>query len=232
LYRPSGYEHTIETHWELLAKIASSIRAGQYTSNIKAGKVVLVGHSLGSVLSHAVVTKYPDAADAAVLTGYAFDSDEFVTSIQTHWLLTIFAARIYDLGRYAKATGYLGFGDVYAHVQGFFKAPLDIPTVKYAQSIYQPTAVGTLVGGAGATGPPVFAEAFDKPVFLTTGQYDIVCGGECYSSFYETGQQNLLFPKAAPFESYVHPGAGHGINFAANATGFYGEIVGFLDRNL
>lgn len=30
---------------------------------------------------------------------------------------------------------------------------------------------------------------------------------------------------------YVHPGAGHGVNFGLNATGFYGEITKFLDAN-
>ena len=31
-------------------------------------------------------------------------------------------------------------------------------------------------------------------------------------------------------EAFVHPGAGHGVNFARNATEFYENINGFLEH--
>jgi hypothetical protein len=76
-------------------------------------------------------------------------------------------------------------------------------------------------------------QAFKGSVLVTTGENDLLaCGGNCTVSYYATGQQDALFSSAKVVETYLHPNAGHGTNFAANATGFFGKIVSFLDRNI
>ena len=125
-------------------------------------------------------------------------------------------------------SGYVGFGDIYSHAQGFFHQPFDIPTIEYAQSIIQPASPAEVLSGN--------AIKFDSPAYkgkmlITTGEFDLIgCGGNCAPRF-EYGVQNNTYP-STKVETYLHPGAGHGINFARNATGFYATILDFLDRNM
>jgi len=75
------------------------------------------------------------------------------------------------------------------------------------------------------------APTFKGKVLVTTGEFDLpVCGGECNSTFANGGQKSV-FAGAEVVETYLHPGAGHGVNFAVNATGFYDVLTSFLDRN-
>lgn len=39
-----------------------------------------------------------------------------------------------------------------------------------------------------------------------------------------------VFAKAKDFKAISYPGAGHGLNFALNATGAYAEIFDFLEK--
>jgi hypothetical protein len=48
---------------EVINKIAEGIRGGKYVNGVKADKLVLVGHSLGSIFSLGTLDKYPDIAD-------------------------------------------------------------------------------------------------------------------------------------------------------------------------
>jgi hypothetical protein len=153
---------------------------------------------------------YPNKDDLANLAG--------------PWLPTAFASRIGS----KNDTGYLGFGDIYAHAETFFHTPYSIPTIEYAQSISQPFAIVEFLSLSTLT---LSAPTFKGKVLITTGEFDLgVCGGECKSTF-ANGSQNLVFAGAKVVETYLHPDAGHGVNFAANATGFYDVLTSFLDRN-
>jgi hypothetical protein len=153
---------------------------------------------------------YPNATDLATLA--------------TPWIPTAFASRIAS----KKDTGYLEFVDIYAHSETFFHPPYSVPTIKYAQSISQPFAITELLSLNTLT---LAAPKFKGKVLVTTGEFDLgVCGGECKSTF-AAGGEKQVFAGAKTVETYLHPGAGHGVNFAANASGFYDVITSFLDRN-
>jgi pimeloyl-ACP methyl ester carboxylesterase len=55
----------------IVREIASMLRVGELSFAPKAEKVIFVGHSLGSVTGNGIVTKYPAAFDAMILTGYS-----------------------------------------------------------------------------------------------------------------------------------------------------------------
>lgn len=61
--RVSGYNISLFDQTELIAQISKSIRAGNYTADIKASKIVLVGHSFGSITTNSVLANYGDIVD-------------------------------------------------------------------------------------------------------------------------------------------------------------------------
>jgi pimeloyl-ACP methyl ester carboxylesterase len=186
---------------------------------------VAVGHSFGSLITTNVVAKYPNLTDAVVLTGFAFAAKPFYGPV----FLAAAALRItsqHEPLRYGNLdTGYIGFADIAAHVNTFFKAPYELGAVEYADSISVPAAISEYLSQTAI--PP---RQFAKPVLVATGEYDLAfCGGECHSTYAEQ-QLNAVFPKSTLIDTFLHPGAGHGVNFAENATGFYAGISRFLER--
>ncbi|KAH8726413.1 Alpha/Beta hydrolase protein [Phaeosphaeriaceae sp. PMI808] len=224
----SGYINQAEIQVEIIATLASLIRDGSYTGTIgKPKKLVLVGHSYGSYTSNLAVAKYPKLADATVLTGmaYAGDSDGKKS-------LEAMAPRIassLNPDRFSQLdTGYVLAADIYTHINTFFKAPAyEADAARHAYSINAPLAVTEYLSIA--TKSPV-APNFEGAVLVTTGEFDfLACDGECYSSFAKQ-RLDMIFPKSRFRETFVHPDAGHAINFATNATGFYEGISKFLQR--
>lgn len=172
------------------------------------------------------------AIKGAVLTGIGYPNATDPQTVYGHFILEVFTTRIaktVDKKWSNRDTGYVMFGDIYAHVNGFLKAPnYDIPTAEYAQSIAQPSAILEFYSGGMLN---LNASAFKGPVMVTAGEYDLGnCGGQCYDT-YTSGVAENIFKGSKALELYVHPGAGHGINFNKNATGSYESITSFLDRN-
>lgn len=187
---------------------------------------MVVGHSFGSLVTNNVVAKYPNLTDAAVLTGFAFAPKPFYGPVFVA-AATLRIASQHDPLKYGNLdTGYIGFADIAAQVNTFFKAPYELGTAEYADSISAPAAISEFLSQALLSLPLEFG----KPVLVTAGEFDLAfCGGECHSTYAEQ-KLNAVFPKSTLIDAFLHPGAGHGINFAKNATGFYAGISGFLER--
>lgn len=66
----SGYLNQAVIQIEVLKNITAALKEGKYTGNIGVPeKLVLVGHSFGSVISSAIVADDPTVADGLILTG-------------------------------------------------------------------------------------------------------------------------------------------------------------------
>lgn len=77
----------------------------------------------------------------------------------------------------------------------------------------------------------VDASNFPGAALAITGKEDyIVCDGECEGVFEEPAR--TFYKNAKPFVPYLHPNAGHNLNFHHNATGAYKVITDFLAENL
>jgi pimeloyl-ACP methyl ester carboxylesterase len=61
--RISGFDSQIAAQARVLISLIRSVQAGTYTPDIKASKIVLVGHSLGSFISNAAVALAPNLVD-------------------------------------------------------------------------------------------------------------------------------------------------------------------------
>lgn len=189
---------------------------------------MLVGHSFGSFTSHVVIAKYPTLVDGAVLTGLSYSSTEYNGKTLLEGIAPRIASQLSPLEFQELDTGYVTFADIFNHINAFFKAPAyEVAAAKYANSIAQPFAIVEYLSLS--TQPPL-ASNFGGPILITTGEFDFAaCSGECYSSFAQQPLQ-IIFPQSRRLEAFVQPGAGHGVNFAKNATGFYNGITDFLGR--
>jgi pimeloyl-ACP methyl ester carboxylesterase len=226
--RVSGYTNQAAIQIEIIASLAKLLRGGKYTSTVGIPEsLILVGHSFGTYITNAVLAKYPFLADAAILTGTSYSVPAYGPKL----LLEASAARIASTVSHEFEeldTGYVFFADINAHVNIFFKKPAyEVEAVQYAQSIAQPFAISEYLTMGLMS---LLSPGFKGPVFVTTGEFDFgACAGECYSSYREQSLK-AVFPNSRLIDSYVHPGAGHGINLATNATGFYNVIANFLER--
>lgn len=195
--------------------------------------MVLLGHSFGSYVTNVLLTTDPSVADGAILTGFSYpnasDASRFQLGDTTSAFPTRLAPSMALHENEDTDSGTLILASLYGLAQTFFHAPhYATAAVEYAFSITSRFAVGEPLtfGIADLRAPD-----FHGPVLVTTGENDIpVCGGECVST-YEGGLQEEAWPGASPLETYLHPGVGHGLNFGANATGFYDVVVRFLDAH-
>jgi len=60
----------------------------------------------------------------------------------------------------------------------------------------------------------------------------IFCGSDCHGVADGPDSPDAkVFPAAKPFEAYIQPNTGHGMNLHHNATGWYGVVQDFLGKN-
>ncbi|KAF1957297.1 alpha/beta-hydrolase [Byssothecium circinans] len=228
----SGYLNQLNIQVELLKKLVTDIRAGKYTDSIEAEKIALVGHSFGSSVSAGLIAEEPKIAEALILTGFALpgQNDINATTQLSTTTPSVFANRIATPTFPDRDSGYLMFGDIYAHVETFFHQPdYTIETAQYAQSITQPGAVGEFL-----TLFPDFARSaeFTGKLWIGSGQRDyIVCSGNCDVTFAGEGYRGVWKGVREP-RPFVLKGAGHGVNFHLNAQDLFKDILGFLDAGL
>lgn len=174
-------------------------------------------------------------ADAVILTGLSYPNPEKDAAVSgVGWGPTAFRAKIantVDPKKWPKAeydNGYIVFADIYGHIDTFFRT-YERDVAEYADSIVAPLAVSE---HASLGFLDLHAPSYRGKVFLTSGENDILgCGGDCKSTF-AMGLQGEVWKGVSRFEYYVHPGAGHGVNFNKGAGVFFGKIFGFLDREV
>ncbi|KAK0939545.1 hypothetical protein LTR29_008916 [Friedmanniomyces endolithicus] len=210
-----------------LEAITSRFRNGIIHSSVPkpSGKVFHVGHSYGSILSHALVASNPSLSDGIVLTGYSTNNTwvgEFLISTNFH------LAKENQPQRFGnRSTGFVTWADELANQYIFLSYPhFDPAVLAYAETHKYPFSVSEVLTGGVV---PYNAANFTKPVLMISGDADLIfCGSDCHGILEQAAP---LFPAAKPFETYVQPDTGHGMNLHYNASGTYAVILDFLKRN-
>ncbi|ETN44842.1 uncharacterized protein HMPREF1541_09717 [Cyphellophora europaea CBS 101466] len=221
----SGYVAQISNQGAILKGIVEHARAGQFPSPAS-NKVVLVGHSIGSIVSNSVLRSDPALIDAAILTGVAYygvDSSRSLQSRQSR------VANAVDPIKYDKLDGAYNFAvDKYANAENFFKYPYyDQEVLQWAEEYKVPSSIveDLTVRATNTTSPE-----FEGPVLIMSGEYDFVaCEGYC-PGVIEKGASEM-FPVSKNLVTYSHPNSGHSINLGLNATGSFEVITEFLKGN-
>jgi pimeloyl-ACP methyl ester carboxylesterase len=190
-------------------------------------RIIGVGHSYGSALTTSVASQNPSAFDALVLTGF---SDNTTGGIQFTASLNLEVAALSQTQRFpGEADGYLLPSTQYGIQYSFFRSPnFDQEVLAQAYATVQTTTVGEQFT-MGTVGAP--ARNFTGPVLIVDGGNDLFfCDGDCqYPTNIPSASLKALFPRAANTStSYILPGAGHGVNLAANAPQAFDRIQSFI----
>ncbi|KIW13126.1 hypothetical protein PV08_08313 [Exophiala spinifera] len=200
----------------------------------KFDKIVHVGHSFGSIQTYALARDEPELSSGIVLTGFSATG-----AYIPYFLLGGNLISAADVPSFATTygAGYLVPGDA-SGVHTNFLAPgqFDPEILDFAFATGQPVSVGELltVGSASAG-----VNSFAGPVLVISGERDLVfCGGNCLPPTSSgNGTVNLIaevqgaFPGAKPFDAFVVPGAGHGLNLDYSHETTYQYISQFLVGN-
>lgn len=110
----------------------------------------------------------------------------------------------------------------------FFKAPYYDPAIAhFSELIKQPFSPFEVL-----TVGPTAVPHYSGPVLVISGEFDFpTCEGDCGHGALEVDKDlREKFPKVDVLETYIQPGAGHVVNFAKNATGFFDVVLGWLER--
>jgi pimeloyl-ACP methyl ester carboxylesterase len=228
---------------EIIAAMIAKIRDGT-TSMGKMNKVIYVGHSFGSFIGNGLNAKYPDSADATILTGY--------TSSQNSDLLgpvflpptgSLVPAATWSPARFGTLDpGYLMldnktvFENIYYYSPFFTPAFLDLDF-----SLTSTVSLGELSSSILSA---TVAPGYSGPVFVITGQHDAVlcldkdehsaassptfnCGS------HDTGylaKTKSLYPASKSFDWYALPDAGHCWQFHLNAQQGFGVAHDWMKK--
>lgn len=193
-------------------------------------KIVHVGHSFGSIQSYALARDEPSLSDGLILTGFSANGT-FLPFFQLGGNFVSVTSVPAAASQYVA--GYLAAGNPSA-VQTNFFAPgaFDPAALDFAYKTSQPVSVGelfTIVGAAGGV------NNFPGPVLVITGERDVpFCGGDCLATGGNPSLASIpaavknAFPVSRRFESFIVPGAGHGLNFEYSKDITYQHISQFL----
>lgn len=216
---------------EELHQIILLARAGLIPeTNTNFTRIIVVGHSLGSVVANCLNAKYPADADATLLTGYAlFFPPQFTGVFIQSWLLPA------DLSdpRYADLSpGYLELNNLnyisfLFYDPGQFSQSLQDVDFNNRGTVSLGEASGILAGSlqTAYTGPVLVITGLHDSIYCSTFTIDIqILFGTplCDTSLNGIVRQaSTLYPYASSFE-VVFPNAGHCWQLHNNATVTFG----------
>lgn len=111
----SGYQVQGPVQVALLEQLVMAIRSGKIST--PPSKVVLVGHSLGSIISNAVLNSNPNLVDGAILTGIAYYGVSGQVATEVKQLRLASVANPAKWGD--RDSGFLTWVDIYSNIEGY-----------------------------------------------------------------------------------------------------------------
>ncbi|KAK5657455.1 hypothetical protein OQA88_3027 [Cercophora sp. LCS_1] len=220
---------------EILSQITSFFRSGTLLSSSKITrgslpdkgfvpkKIIHVGHSLGSILTIALLNSAPTLSDGAVLTGFLYTNQLDGAGPGT-WGFEYAAES--DRKFKDRGSGYIVQGSKSSVQQTFFKkGGFEKDMLDWAWEVRQPGSVSEFVSLGTVLGAP---SSFEGGVLFVIGENDYgFCRGDCKGT-YDLGVLKTLYPAAKEVGVHLQPGTGHGLALAKNATAGYEVIFDFL----
>lgn len=115
--RVSGFTNQLRTQKAILVELTKIVRSGDYTGTFgKPQKLVVMGFSFGSYITHFAVAENPTIADGVVLTGINYNT----TGLNLNGLVRSFVPRIASIQNPRRFglldPGYLTWSDALVQV--------------------------------------------------------------------------------------------------------------------
>lgn len=225
---PAAAEVTIGSNAEVVHQIVQALRGGDLVipsfGRIRAERVALVGHSLGSVIAIAEAATYGDV-DGVALTGVS----HAVTPALNEVFAVLYPASLDPLfaGR-SIPEGYLttlpGERTVFYHVPD--ADPLVIAIDEQTKETVTFAELETALPALALSG------GVHVPVLVVVGQFDrAFCDDACAATGTLAGETDF-YPADACAEAVVIPNAGHDLNLELQAPLAYDSVLEWMDRRV
>lgn len=229
---------TIDSNAAAMHQVVQALRAGKIEGphgKPRFDKVVLVGHSYGSITSTFTAHRY-GGADALILTGYSHNIQELNTPLaieSQHYPAALdpqFAGSNLDPGYITSRPG--------TRYDLFYAPGTDVDR----RIVERDEATKGSVGQFELGNYPIFLrtvlDGIDVPVFLLNGTKDgIFCSqgptdfaADCSSAETVVANERQWFPNASSLEAAVIPGAGHDLNAFRSSRQSFSAAMDWITR--
>ncbi|HLO27842.1 MAG TPA: alpha/beta hydrolase [Anaerolineales bacterium] len=226
--RPDGSLVTVDANGFVVHQVVQALRAGQVGSQ-SFGKVIVVGHSMGSFTAIDYAGSFPGEADGIILTGFTNDLNWTVAS-------QVLGAGIHPAYYDPKFSGLYPNFDYFTTVPGtrddaFYYMPNADPRVVTLDEDLKQTATSGEFNGLGVVYDPLSFQV-QGPVQIVVGQYDsLFCGNlvNCLDKDAVQTYEEGWFSTSACVETAVINDAGHDLNLQLNANAAYSQMLSWAD---
>jgi pimeloyl-ACP methyl ester carboxylesterase len=226
---PPSASVTIDANAFVVHQLVQALRSGAIEKT-RFERVVLVGHSLGSITSLAEASAYSDV-DGVVLTGIS----HAVTSSTASTLQFVpanqdprFAGQNLDKDYLTSAPG--------TREAAFYYAPVTDPRVVALDEQTKETVTSAELSSFGPTLTAATSQAIHVPVLIVNGQFDqLVCGDGmalCASTATLTAAEAPFFSPQACLQTVVIPASGHDLFLEPSAPTTYAAIRSWSDAHV
>ncbi|MGH9039820.1 MAG: alpha/beta fold hydrolase [Acidimicrobiia bacterium] len=207
----------------IYSQLIDALRGGRFGAAF--GKVVIVGHSYGSVIAYGVGNRHADKVDGVIVTGLQHEFD--AAFLREFWGNLRSANE--EGGRFADLDdGYLTSRAGQRHV--FYRqSQVDPKIIEMDEATKE-----TFTREDARTFPPVMGESdgITVPVLDVIGEYDawFCAGSPCSAPGATTSRSRQWFDATSCFEQYVVPEAGHDINVHFTAQQWFDVAAEWTGR--
>ncbi len=227
--RPPAADVTIPSNAFVVHQIVQALRGGDLVvpsfGRVQADRVVLVGHSLGSVITIQETATYGDV-DGAVLTGLSHT----VTPVLGEILGSLYPASLDP--RFAGQSIPDGYLTSLPGARGvFYYAPSADPLVIAIDDQTKETVTTAELD----TAFPALALSFGMhlPVLVVVGDFDAAfCNPPTCSASGSINVEPTFYPADACAEAVAIAGAGHDLNLHFQAQETYDVVLDWMDRRV
>ncbi len=218
--RPPGAEVTTAASAHVCHQVIRALREGSATGT-PAARVVVVGHSYGSIVAHLEAATYQDV-DALVVTGmsHTFNDDHLRNVLESFY-------PVQHDPRFASAGLPEGYITTRPGTRGsnfYFLSEVDAAVLEVDERTKE-TFIGTGELSTFVTSmAPEVSRAVTAPVLCVLGQHDAVFAAE--------GSTPESAAWGEDFELVVLPNAGHNLALHRSAPEFFATVQQWLDKRI